>query len=84
MDDVENFDQAFAGGIGLGPPGQGFGHLVDQQHAAVPVRGDDRVADAAQGHDQALVLGRGSLQVLQALKPFGQHFGQLLHEGDVL
>ena len=39
------------------PAGQRFRGVVDQQHRAVEIAGDHAVADAAQHHAEALVLG---------------------------
>ena len=84
VDDIEDFSQRPVDCFGLGPPGQVFGHLVDQAHAAVSIRGNDPIADAAQGDGQPLTLSGQALQIGQALKPLGEHLGHLLHDGDVL
>ena len=53
VDDTKARGQGLARGLGLGKPRQALGHLVHQHHLAVHVRGDDCVADAAQGGVEA-------------------------------
>ena len=57
VDDVEDVRQGPAGGLGLGPAGQGLGHAVEERHPALGVGADDRVADAGERDPQPLALG---------------------------
>ena len=54
--DAEHLVELPALGGLAGPAGEGLGHRVQEGDPGRPVGGDDRVADARQGHPEALAL----------------------------
>jgi len=58
VDDAEHLADGLAHGLGLRPAGEGLGHRVHEEDAALVVGGDDGIADALQrGREPPLIEG---------------------------